>query len=141
MANMITYRNRSPFFPESRMFEDFMRPFFTGTHASFPVDVRDLGNSYLLEAELPGVSKDGIHLNLDDGVLTIRAEWQQETNDENGKNGYLISERKYGSVERSFSVENIREEEITAEYTDGVLRLTLPKNVPAVKQARKIEIQ
>ncbi|MBQ3079267.1 MAG: Hsp20/alpha crystallin family protein [Clostridia bacterium] len=137
---MITYRTRSPFLTQSRLFDDFMRPFFSSpVPASFRVDVKDLGDSYLMEAELPGVERDNVEIDLDDGVLTIRAEWNQEKKDENKQ--YLISERRYGKVERSFSVENIREDEIKAEYVNGILKLTLPKKTPESRQLRKIEIQ
>lgn len=141
MSNMITYRPaRRSYFPEARFFEDFMRPFFSAPSPSgFRVDVRDNGEEYLLTAELPGVNRDSIQVNLDDGVLTIRAEWNEAKNEEN-KNGYILSERRSGAAERSFRVENIQEDNVSARYTDGILSLTLPKIVPEKKEKRRIEI-
>lgn len=146
MSNMMTYRTRrNNLFPETRFFDEFMRPFF-GSMANpaaerMNVDVRDTGDSYLLEAEIPGANRDNLHVDMSDGVLTISAEWNNEKKDEGEDNGYIISERRYGSLSRSFTVENIREEDISAEYTDGVLKLTLPKKTPENKIARHIEIQ
>ena len=144
MTNMMTNRTRrSNLFPETRFFDEFMRPFFAPVSAAregMSVDVRDEGDHYLLEAEIPGANRENIRADMDDGVLTISAEWNSEKKDE-GENRYIISERRYGSVSRSFTVENVREDEITAEYTDGVLRLTLPKKTAENKISRRIEIQ
>ena len=145
MSNMMTYRNhRNNLFPETRFFDEFMRPFFapmtTMTNERMSVDVRDMGDSFLLEAEIPGANRENLHVDMNDGVLTISAEWNSEKKDEE-KNDYIINERRYGSISRSFTVENVREDEITAEYTDGVLKLTLPKKTPETKVSRRIEIQ
>lgn len=140
MSNMISYRTRTPsLFPETRFFEDFMRPFFASSPAaSFRVDVKDEGEKFVLEAELPGVTRDSIVVDVNDGVLTIGAEWNE--NKKNDENGYIISERRSGSVKRSFNVENIEEGLITARYENGVLTLDLPKIQPEKKEPRKIEI-
>ena len=143
MSDMITYRpSRSPYFPEARFFEDFMRPFFrTPARPAFRVDVIENDDSYILEAELPGVKRDSITVNMNEGILTIRAEWNEAKKDGDCKNGYILSERRSGMAERSFRTENIAEEGVTARYTDGILTLTLPKAVPAKKEPLRIEIQ
>lgn len=145
MSNMMTYRNhRNNLFPEARIFDEFMRPFFGGMNGvsreSMNVDVKDEGDHYLLEAEIPGATKDNVHVDMDDGVLTIAAEWNSEKKDEKN-DSYIISERRYGSVTRSFTVENVNEDGITAAYENGVLKLTLPKKSPETRMARRIEIQ
>ena len=145
MSNMMTYRNhRNNLFPEARIFDEFMRPFFSGMNGvsreSMNVDVKDEGDHYLLEAEIPGATKDNVHVDMDDGVLTIAAEWNSEKKDEKN-DSYIISERRYGSVTRSFTVENVNEDGITAAYENGVLKLTLPKKTPETRMARRIEIQ
>ena len=145
MSNMMTYRNhRNNLFPEARIFDEFMRPFFSGMNGvsreSMNVDVKDEGDHYLLEAEIPGATKDNVHVDMDDGVLTIAAEWNSEKKDEKN-DSYIISERRYGSVSRSFTVENVNEDGITAAYENGVLKLTLPKKTPETRMARRIEIQ
>ena len=140
MSNMISYPNRTPsLFPETRFFEDFMRPFFAPSSASsFRVDVKDEGDKFVLEAELPGVSRDSIYVDVADGVLTIGAEWNESKKGD--ENGYVINERRYGNVKRSFNVENIEEGLITARYENGVLILDLPKIQPEKKEPRKIDI-
>lgn len=116
-----------------------MRPFFSPSSASsFRVDVKDEGEKFVLEAELPGVSRDSIYVDVADGVLTIGAEWNE--NKKGDENGYVINERRYGSVKRSFNVENIEEGLITARYENGVLILDLPKIQPEKKEPRKIDI-
>ena len=141
MSNLISYRSRTPsLFPETRFFEDFMRPFFAEPkNASFRVDVKDAGDKFVLEAELPGVNRDSLTVDVNDGVLTIGAEWNESKKDE-ADGAYVISERRYGSVKRSFNVENIEEGAITAKYENGILILDLPKLTKTEKTPRKIDI-
>ena len=121
---------------------DFFRPFFGSemwNQNAFRVDVKDNGDSYLLEAELPGAKKDDVHIDVEDGMLTISAQLNNHSKEE--RDGYIMTERRSGSFSRSFSLDNIREEEISAEYVDGVLKLTLPKQQEETRQPRRIEIQ
>lgn len=129
--------------PESDLWNDnfFWRAF--GNRApwaeAFRVDVRDEGDHFLVEAELPGCTRDRIHVDVDDGVLTIGCE-SGETNDEI-RGAYVYNERRSGSAQRSFTLTQIDEDNITAEYRDGVLRLILPKIHEENKMNRRIEIQ
>lgn len=121
--------------------DDFFRAFFGDerANASFRVDVKDEGDKYLLEAELPGVDKDNVHIDIEDGVMTISAELN-ETKEENRGN-YVYRERRCGSMHRSFDLDGVREDDITAEYKDGVLRLDLPKRAETpAPAARRIAI-
>ncbi len=113
---------------------DFFRPFFEGglnglmrAEPAVKVDVRDEGDRYVLEADLPGMNKDALKVEVNDGVLTISAEYNQSEEAKNEENKYVYRERRFGSMSRSFNVEGIREDDITAEFRDGVLRLDLPK--------------
>lgn len=120
---------------------DFFRPFFTGEmwkDNTFRVDVKDNGDNYLMEAELPGVKKEDVQINVEDGMLTITATMNNRTQEE--ENNYVLTERRSGSFTRSFSLENIREDEISAAYTDGILRLTLPKKEEPQSHSHSIEI-
>ena len=144
MTNLTPYRNNLLSRRENDdnwFMSDFFRPFFTGDmwkDNAFRVDVKDNGENYLMEAELPGMKKDDLQINVEDGMLTITASMNNRTREE--KSGYVLSERRSGSFTRSFSLENIREDEISAEYTDGILRLTLPKREEAQTRTRRIEI-
>ena len=106
---------------------------------AFRVDVRDEGDHFLVEAELPGCTRDQIHVDVDEGVLTIGCE-SGEMNDET-RGAYVYNERRSGSVQRSFTLTQIDEDNITAEYREGVLRLILPKIHEESKMNRRIEIQ
>ena len=124
-------------------FDNFARDFFRSSNASLPAfrtDIRDTGDGYLLEADLPGFNKEDISLDLKDNILTIKAT-HEENKDEKDENGtYLRRERRSGSFTRSFDVSGIDESGITAAYENGVLKLTLPKEQPTVPAARRIEI-
>ena len=73
---------------------------------------------------------------------TLSAGYDESKEDKDAEDRYVYRERRCGSVSRSFNVEGIREEDITARFQDGVLTLELPKReAPAVPEARHIEIQ
>ena len=124
------------------MLDNFERNFFgtsSNTASSFRTDIRDEGDKFVLEAELPGFKKEDIKLDLKDGILTISAQHTEEN--EEKKNSYIRRERRYGSFSRSFDVSGIQEDHITAAYNNGVLELTLPKAQPVVPAARQIDMQ
>ncbi len=105
----------------------------------FKTDILDKGDHYLMEAELPGFSKEDIHISMDGNLLTIQAEHSDEK--ENKEEQYVRKERSYGSYTRSFDISNIKADEISASYNNGVLELTLPKAEPSKTQAKTIEIR
>jgi len=123
----------------------FFRSFFDMSDmvgsAGFRVDVRDTGDAFRLDAELPGVPKEKISLTLDEDTLVISADLNEEKKEE--RSGYLYSERRTGHVERRFNLEGIQADQITADYENGVLMVTLPKAQPVEKEkeSRKIAIQ
>lgn len=103
------------------------------------VDVHEKEDAYILEAELPGVALEDITLTTEDDVLTIAADVNCRTREE--QNGCVISERRSGHVERRFSLENIDQDAITANSVNGVLTVTLPKVKPeGAKALRRIAI-
>lgn len=121
--------------------DDFFRSFF-GTDVStnaMRVDVKDEGDHYLLEADMPGIKKEDVSIEVNDGVLTISAQTKQSR--EEKKENYVFSERRSGSFSRSFTLNGIDEEKISAACEDGVLKLTLPKLGEEVKTGRRIEVQ
>lgn len=124
-------------------FHDFEKNFFNGMSsmmAGFRTDIQDKGDCYVLEAELPGFDKEDISIQVDDNMLTIRAEHKQEEEDKKDKN-YVRQERHWGMYERSFSINGVKSDEISAGYEKGVLTLKLPKEQPQVPASRQIEIQ
>lgn len=109
--------------------------------SQFRCDISEKGDEYLLEAELPGFDKDDIHVDLNGDMLTISASHQSESEkrDEDGK--FVRRERRFGSFSRSFDVAGIRAGDIKADYKNGVLSLTLPKQKEMEPSTRRIEIE
>ena len=136
-------RNLSAFDP-FRDFDEIERAFFGDSRAkmsAFSTDIKDAGNEYVLEADLPGVKKEDIKLDLSDNVLTISAERHSEYEEKDKKGSYVRCERSYGSYQRSFDTSGIDTEKIDAEFKDGVLRLTMPKIIEQKPQPRRLEIR
>ena len=106
----------------------------------FKTDIRDNGDSYLLEADLPGFKKEDISVDIEGETLTIRAERTEEKEEKDGKGNFVKRERSYGSFSRSFDMTGIRTEDIAAAYEDGILKLTLPKKQETLPTSRKLEI-
>lgn len=107
----------------------------------FPVDVKKADAAYILTAELPGVKMDDIAITVEDDVLTIAAHMTREPREEH--KAYVIRERgpRPDCVERSFRLEGIDQNAITASAADGVLTIVLPKEAPAEgKGPRRIAI-
>ena len=143
----VAVRNNENYF--NPFSDDFFRAFFGDDFANgmlsaerpLKVDIRDEGDRYLLEADMPGVSRENVHVDVNDGVMTISAE-VNESKDSTDNGRYVYRERRYGRTSRAFNLDGIREEDITAEFKDGVLRLNLPKVEAQPKLAgRTIEIQ
>ena len=144
MFNMIPFESRrnnalwNPF----REFENWERNMFHDMPmAEFKTDVKDEGDHYLLEADLPGFKKEDIAIDLDNDMLTIKAERKETKDETDDKGNYIHRERVYGSFSRSFDVTGINTDAVTAAYNDGVLTLTLPKRNPEIPAARRLEIQ
>ena len=132
-----------PFRTSSRglfdIFDDFEKRFLDTGFTSvkqFRTDVVDKGESFLLQAELPGFSKEDIQICLSDNYLTISAKRNEEKKESD--HNYIRQERRYGEFSRSFDLTGIDTESISASYENGVLNLELPKvkeaPVPPVKQ-------
>ena len=92
-------------------------------------DVQESDDSYLMEMDLPGFSKDDVKVSLKDGYLTIRAEkGLDEEQKEEKSSKYIRRERYAGTCERSFYVgEEVTQEDIKGEYKHGILKLFVPK--------------
>ncbi len=133
MYTMVPFRRAmntafAPLFNDS-LFNDF---FGERSMPEMRVDVREREGAYLLEADLPGLKKEDIKLNVNNGALTISADLHSEKKDE--QNGYVCSERRCGHVERSFNLEGIDVSGVKADYQNGVLMVLLPKQKPEEKK-------
>ena len=139
MFDMIPFGNRffAPYHP-FREFEELERRMLTPTVPSMKTDIRETDDAYILETDLPGFSREEIHAEIRDGVLTLRAEHKKDSEETNENGKYLRRERAYASYSRRFSLDGIRTDDISAAFQNGVLTLTLPKEVP--DEGRTIEI-
>jgi HSP20 family protein len=103
------------------------------------VDVRETAQAYVVLAELPGVKKDGIEVEIEGNEVSIAAEIGTRREESEGEK-WLRAERSQGRTARRFALpQEIDESRADAKLTDGVLELTLPKKAPAA--GRKIAIQ
>ena len=132
------WRNRTPFEGLLRWFDDeFFTTDFDRTFTP-ALDVEEKDGTYLVKADLPGLKKDDIHIELRNGTLTMRGERRDEHEVKEGR--YRRVERTYGSFERSFRVpEGVTEKDIHAKYTDGVLELSIP--APKTPEPKAIEVK
>lgn len=90
------------------------------------LDVKKSDGSYMVSAELPGVKKEDIHVDIDGDRVTISAEVKKESEEKKGEQ-VLRSERYYGKLERSFTLDSaVDDTKADAKYVDGVLKLVLP---------------
>src|SRR5918911_1803913 len=102
------------------------------------VDIYENKDQIVIEAELPGMNREDFDLSFENNVITLRGERRFEKKDET--DNYHRVERSYGSFTRSFTLPpTVSGEGASAEYKNGVLRVTLPKREEA--KARRIEIK
>jgi HSP20 family protein len=123
---------------------DIMDNFFNGMDIQsypqgFRADISETDKEFVVEAELPGFDKKDITVDLKDDYLTLSAKKENEK-ETKGRN-YLRKERNYGEFVRSFYVEGIRNEGISAKYENGILTVTLPKAEKIEPAKTTIQVQ
>ena len=102
------------------------------------VDIDETKDAFVVKTELPGVDKDDVSVNIEDGVLTIRGEKKVETEDKK----HHRAECAYGSFIRSFTLpQTIKADKVEAEYKNGVLNLTIPKSEEAKPKQIEVKIK
>ena len=115
------------------MFDDMFRdPFFTNSNNTklMKTDIQEKDNNYILDMDLPGYEKEDIKAQLKDGYLTITAQKNTSNDDKDEEGNYIRRERYCGNCSRSFYVgDSIKEEDIKANFNNGILELTFPKEV------------
>jgi HSP20 family protein len=130
----------------NRMFDDTIRTLYPtdgeelekGTWAP-AVDIYETNDSFVVSADLPGLNKDEIQIDLKDNTLTLKGEKKFE--EKVSKDNYIRVERAYGSFVRSFTLpQNVDPEKIKAKYTEGVLEVTIPKKEEAKPKQIKVEL-
>ena len=139
------WRSRRPFEGLTSWFDEVERWFETGLTTNLPegmwrpaIDIEEKDGKYMVRADLPGMQKNDIHVELKDGYLTLRGERKSEH--EENKDNYHRIERTYGTFERTFRVpKGVTEKDIHAKYKDGVLEMTVP--APKVEEPKTVEVK
>lgn len=122
-----------------RMLAGFFRPISgSGTDVWTPaLDVRETADEFIVDAELPGLSKSDVDITVEDGVLTLSGERRMEEQTED--KGYRRVERRYGSFSRSLTLpRDIDAENVSASFKDGLLTVHVPKKETAKPRSIKI---
>jgi len=104
------------------------------------VDVNETETEFFLSADMPGLDKKDVSVDIHDGVITIKGE--RDIDNEKSTDGYRIRERQLGSFNRSFRLpDNVNEDKIAAKFKNGVLTVTLPKTKEILPEGRQIKIR
>ena len=136
-----------------RMFEDFWtRPWFgLGWPRRFraleevaprapAIEIYEEKDDVVVKAELPGMKKEDLELNISDNLLTIKGEKKKE--EEVKEKGYYYSERSYGSFTRTVEIpKDVQTDKVKASFKDGVLEIRLPKTEEAKRKEVKIKVE
>ena len=136
MAGLVPFNKKNKEISTNTGFEDFynvLDDFFSNdwpfrrtlTHDTFKVDVEDNGNEYLIEAEVPGIDKKDIIVELNDGKLMISI--TRDENSESKKKNFIHRERRYSSMSRSIYLEDAKPDGIKAKLENGLLKVVVPK--------------
>jgi HSP20 family protein len=133
------------------IFQNSLRRFFdsdllgTGNYLSaggVPVNIRETEQQYQMDVIAPGCRKEDFNINISDSTLTISFDHKEQKKEENENTGWVRNEYWQRSFSRSFTLDDtVDVNNITATYTDGILRVTLPKNEKAKKVSRHIDIR
>ena len=103
------------------------------------VDVTETETEFLLSADMPGLDKKDMSIDIHDGVITIKGE--SAIDNEKSTDDYRIRERQLGSFNRSFRLpDNVNEVKVAAKFKNGVLKITLPKAKEVLPEGRRIKI-
>ena len=126
------------------LFDDFFDDnFFNKKEKNLmKTDIKEKKDKYVIEMDLPGFEKENIKLELNNGYLTISGKQENKIDEEEEK--YVHKERFYGECTRSFYVgDNIKEEDIEAEFKNGILKINVPKKQEQIEQneTKQIEIK
>jgi len=148
MAGLIPFnRNnnhltRSSFEDFHNMLDDFFSDGWMSDRSllrdTFKIDIEEIDNEYRVEAELPGINKDEIEINIDNDGLCILVNHNEEVN-QDSKN-YIHRERRRSSMKRRIHLTNAKMDDIVAKLEDGILTITIPKEKTS-NNSRKIDIK
>jgi HSP20 family protein len=135
-----------------RLFEDFKsdwetaflvpKAFATDLIRQPLVDLADNGKEYVVTAEVPGIAKDNLNIEITENGIEISGETKSDQKEENKDKGFLRRERRYSSFYRSLPLpEAVLTDRVDAELKDGILTVRLPKAAPPEKKTKKVQVK
>lgn len=135
-----------------RIFDDFRseweraflapRAFAMETARQPLIDLADNGKEYVVKAEIPGISKDQLNIEVGENEIEISGETKSEEKEEDKDRGYIRRERRYSKFYRSLPLPDaVVADKAEAELKDGVLTVKLPKAAPPEKKSKKIQVK
>jgi HSP20 family protein len=119
-------------------FNDRFFPSLYKNSSQMKVDIKENEKEYILEVELPGIKKEEVNLEIDEGRLTISVRKDEQKEDK--QDNYIRKERSFSAMTRSFEVSDVETDGIDAKFENGLLFITLPKKQEKEVKGRKIEI-
>lgn len=126
--------------PRKIYFDDMLDSFMEGVGSKMKCDIYEKDDIYYIEMDIPGFTKEDISIASKNGYLTVKATRDSSQSEEDKDRKYICRERTYGQFERSFYLGEMNEENISASYRDGILKITVPKEDERDSR-RVIEIQ
>lgn len=142
MFGMTTFRPNQFLTNPFQEFEQMAGSLFgPSSVADFSMDVKDNGTAYQLQADLPGMKKEDIQIDLNGDRMTISAQRHSEYEEKDQQGNYVRCERSFGTFSRTFDVSGVDTEHVEATYQNGVLTLELPKKTETVPESRRLEIE
>lgn len=119
-----------------RSFSDFLR----GTNFGPSVDLKETDQEIILEADLPGVNREDLDITVDNNMVMLKGETKRDETKE--ERGYHLTERRYGSFYRTIQLPvEVKADQATAKYRNGVLEVRIPKAEPAKTRGYKPRIE
>ncbi len=126
-------RHFDSYFPEAAYREDTDK-------FSMPVEIEDKGKNFIIKAELPGIKKEALDIDLDKNYIIINAKKEEEMKEE--KDSYKKSEFKYGQFSRTiYFPEEIDTEKTEAKLENGILEINVPKRIAEKEERKKLTIK
>lgn len=119
-------------------FFNLLEDLFSDFGSDMKADIKENENDYVVEVELPGISKKEIGIEVEYDRLVVSIVRQEDTTSENDH--YLKKERKYDSRSRSFNLPNIINDQATANFNNGILTVVVPKREPGFNNSKIISI-
>jgi len=135
-----------------KLFEDFRNDWesmltapgmFAAQAARQPlVDMVDNGKEFVIKAEVPGITKDDLKIEVTENSLEMSGETETEKSEEDKETGYVRRERRYSRFHRVLPLpENVKTDKVEAELKDGILQIRLPKATPPAKKSQKVQVK